>query len=313
MVRVMRVSRELSKRLVIAVMLTPAVVVALIFLAVPAVLTVLISLTELDYRFKWIWCGLDKYALLLRDPVTRLVVNATVIYVTGTLAFNTLWGLCLALLSTHVHDALGTFMRAAWLLPRVLPSVVWAMLMMWIFSPLDTGFLNSVIISMGGQPVPWTFQYYWPFLFIVNGCIGSSLAAIIFSSAIKSIPPDYIIAAKVDGASGLTHSHPDHTAYDQVAHRLLRRLQHPVPPRILRVHPAHPQRGTRLLHNRGSDPQGVPPRLRAVHDRHGLRLRRSPRHDPPRDRACPLDCVLEGLQAPQAHDRAQARVRWWAW
>uniref|UniRef100_A0A7J3X764 Sugar ABC transporter permease n=1 Tax=Thermofilum pendens TaxID=2269 RepID=A0A7J3X764_THEPE len=204
MVRVMRVSRELSKKLVIAVMLTPAVVVALLFLAVPAVLTVLISLTELDYRFKWIWCGLDKYALLLRDPVTRLIVQATLIYVTGTLAFNTLWGLCLALLSTHVHDALGTFMRAAWLLPRVLPSVVWAMLMMWIFSPLETGFLNSLIISMGGQPVPWTFSYYWPFLFIVNGCIGSSLAAIIFSSAIKSIPPDYIIAAKVDGASSFT-------------------------------------------------------------------------------------------------------------
>jgi inositol-phosphate transport system permease protein len=200
----MRVSRELSKKLIIGVMLTPAVVVAVLFLAVPAALTILISLTELDYRFKWIWCGLNNYARLLTDPTTRLVVQATAIYVAGTLAFNTLWGLCLALLSTHVHDALGTFMRAAWLLPRVLPSVVWAMLMMWIFSPLDAGFLNSLIINMGGRPVPWTFRYYWPFLFVVNGFIGSSLSAIIFSSAIKSIPPDYIIAAKVDGASSFT-------------------------------------------------------------------------------------------------------------
>ena len=200
----MALRRETSKRILLLSMLLPAVLVAVVFLAIPAALTVLISFTELDYRFKWIWAGLRNYERLLQDPATSMIVKATLIYVAGTLAFNTLMGLVIALVSTHVHEALGAFMRAVWLLPRVLPSVVWALLMMWIFSPLEHGFLNSLIVRMGGKPVPWTFQYYWPFLFIVNGFIGSSLSGIIFSSAIRSIPPDYIIAAKVDGASGFT-------------------------------------------------------------------------------------------------------------
>lgn len=200
----MKFSRDLSKKILMLSFLLPAAAVVALFLVVPAALTVLISLTRLDYRFQWIWCGFENYVRFFGSPVLHLILQATLIYIAGTLAFNTLMGLVIALVSTHVHDALGTFVRAVWLLPRVLPSVVWALLMMWIFSPLEHGFLNTIITRVGGEPVPWTFLYYWPFLFIVNGFIGSSLSGIIFSSAIKSIPPDYIIAAKVDGASSFT-------------------------------------------------------------------------------------------------------------
>ncbi|ABL78573.1 carbohydrate ABC transporter permease [Thermofilum pendens] len=199
-----RLSRRMSKYLVMALFLLPAAAIIVLFLVVPSVLTILISLTNLDYRFKWEWVGLSNYQTFVSDPNTPIFVRNTIIYVTGTLAFNVGVGLLLALLSTHVHDALGTFMRAAWYLPRVLPSVIWAFVMMWIFSPMDTGFLNSLLKSAGLSPVPWTFKYYWPFLYIVNGFIGCSLGMVIFSSAIKSIPQDLIVAAKVDGASGLT-------------------------------------------------------------------------------------------------------------
>jgi inositol-phosphate transport system permease protein len=174
------------------------------FLIVPSILTVLISLTNLDYRFRWEWIGLSNYCNLLSDPNLSIFIRNTIIFVLGTLAVIVGLGLLLALLSTHINDTLGTFLRVAWFMPRVLPKVVWTFVMMWIFSPLDTGFLNSLLKSMGGEPVPWTFQYYWPFLFIVNGFIGCSLGMVIFSSAIKSIPQELIMAAKVDGASGLT-------------------------------------------------------------------------------------------------------------
>ena len=200
----MNISRRIYKRIFLSTMLLPSIVVALVFLALPAALTLAISLTGLDYRFTWFWVGLGNYERLFKDPAFHLILRATAIYVAGTLAFNTGVGLLIALITTHIRKSFGSLIRALWLLPRVLPSVVWAVLMMWIFSPMPTGFLNTVIRSFGGSPVPWTFRYYWPFLFIVNGFIGSSLSAIIFSSAIESIPPDYIIAAKVDGASSFT-------------------------------------------------------------------------------------------------------------
>jgi inositol-phosphate transport system permease protein len=198
------VPRNVAKYSAIVIMLLPAALIIVMFLVMPSVLTILISLTGLDYRFKWEWVGLVNYYNFLSDPKSQIFVRNTIIYVAGTLAFNVGVGLLLALLSTHIHDTIGTFLRAVWYLPRVLPSVVWAFVMMWMFSPMDTGFLNSALKSIGLKPVPWTFQYYWPFLFVVNGFIGCSLGMVIFSSAIKSIPQDLIVAAKVDGASGFT-------------------------------------------------------------------------------------------------------------
>ncbi|QOJ79150.1 sugar ABC transporter permease [Infirmifilum lucidum] len=196
--------RRLMRIAILSLMLIPATLVIVVFMVVPAVLTILMSLTNLDYRFIWEWVGLANYQKFVTDINTLIFVRNTIIYVAGTLAFNVGMGLLLALVSTHIHDTIGTLMRALWYLPRVMPSVIYAFIMMWIFSPMDTGFLNTVIRGLGGQPVPWTFKYYWPFLFIVNGFIGCSFGMVIFSSAIKAIPQDYIIAAKVDGASQLT-------------------------------------------------------------------------------------------------------------
>jgi len=198
------VQRNIAKYTTMAIMLLPAAIIIIVFLIAPSILTILISLTNLDYRFRWEWVGLSNYYRFLSDPNAPIFIRNTIIFVAGTLTFNVGVGLLLALLSTHIHDTIGTFLRAVWYMPRVLPSVVWAFVMMWMFSPMDTGFLNSLLKYMGGKPVPWTFQYYWPFLFIVNGFIGCSLGMVIFSSAIKSIPQELIMAAKVDGASGLT-------------------------------------------------------------------------------------------------------------
>ncbi|PLJ77161.1 carbohydrate ABC transporter permease [Infirmifilum sp. SLHALR2] len=196
--------RRLLKLAVITLMLAPATAVIVAFMIVPAIITILMSFTNLDYRFIWEWVGLANYQKFISDINTPIFVRNTIIYVAGTLTFNVGMGLFLALVSTHIHDTLGTLMRALWYLPRVMPSVIYAFIMMWIFSPMDTGFLNTLLKALGGEPVPWTFQYYWPFLFIVNGFIGCSFGMVIFSSAIKAIPQDYIIAAKVDGASQLT-------------------------------------------------------------------------------------------------------------
>ena len=43
----------------------------------------------------------------------------------------------------------------------------------------------------------------WVFVILTNGFIGASFGMILFSSAIESIPKDYTIASKVDGATTL--------------------------------------------------------------------------------------------------------------
>ncbi|WP_148684559.1 sugar ABC transporter permease [Thermofilum adornatum] len=106
------VQRNIAKYTTMAIMLLPAAIIIVVFLIAPSILTILISLTNLDYRFRWEWVGLSNYYRFLSDPNTPIFIRNTIIFVVGTLTFNVGVGLLLALLSTHIHDTIGTFFES---------------------------------------------------------------------------------------------------------------------------------------------------------------------------------------------------------
>ena len=133
------------------------------------------------------------------------VLGVTLIYVLGTLAiFNVTFALILALATTALPDRSGAFFRAVWLLPRMSPSVVYALLWGWAISPTEYGLVNQVWSGVFGLP-PLDMMSDAPVLLIIiaNGFIGASLGMIIFTSAIRSIPEHLFFAAKADGAGAL--------------------------------------------------------------------------------------------------------------
>jgi inositol-phosphate transport system permease protein len=132
------------------------------------------------------------------------VLTTTLIYVLCTLAiFNVSYGLVLALATTALPERTGAFFRAVWLLPRMSPSVVYALLWTWVVAPTDYGLLNQVLSALG-LPL-FDMKSETPMLLIVlaNGFIGASFGMIIFTSAIRSIPEHLFHAARVDGAGDL--------------------------------------------------------------------------------------------------------------
>src|SRR5258708_33813265 len=132
------------------------------------------------------------------------VMGTTLVYVVCTLAiFNVTYGLILALLTAALPERAGGFFRAVWLLPRMSPSVVYALLWTWVVAPTDYGLLNQI---MGGLGLPRVdLKSDAPMLVVVlaNGFVGASFGMIIFTSAIRSIPEHLFHAARVDGAGGL--------------------------------------------------------------------------------------------------------------
>jgi inositol-phosphate transport system permease protein len=133
------------------------------------------------------------------------VLGVTLIYVLGTLAiFNVTFALILALTTTALPDRSGAFFRAVWLLPRMSPSVVYALLWGWAISPTPYGLFNQVWSGLLGLP-PLDVMSDAPVLLIIvaNGFIGASMGMIIFTSAIRSIPEHLFFAAKADGAGAL--------------------------------------------------------------------------------------------------------------
>jgi inositol-phosphate transport system permease protein len=103
-----------------------------------------------------------------------------------------------------VPQRLGAFFRAVWLLPRMSPSVVYALLWLWVVDPNERGLLNQIVVHIFDMP-PIDLRNNHPLLVIIlaNGFIGASLGMLIFTSAIRSIPEHLFHAARVDGAGSL--------------------------------------------------------------------------------------------------------------
>src|SRR5437762_7686645 len=180
-----------------------AILVALFFLA-PVVLTLGMSLTDMSTATglsKWQWIGFDNYERILLGRFTPIVLANTIFYVAITLAFNVLAGLGIALLSVHVQPGVGGLFRALWLLPRISPSVVYALMWTWAAADAPFGVINQLVEPFGVASRFWLATDPWLIVFLINGFVGASLGMLVFTSAIKSIPEDLFRAAQVDGAN----------------------------------------------------------------------------------------------------------------
>ncbi len=183
------------------VLLLPALLTVFAFYLTPALLTVTMSFTDMDYRLKWDFIGFGNFQRMMQDRILSRVIVVTGIYVTATLFFfNVGFALVLAIVTTSVSDRVGTFFRSLWLLPRFTPPIVYGIIWMWILDPTKDGFLNNIRNLMGLRPQDWIFNYPIPVIVVINGIIGASFGMLIFTAAIRSISREIIWAARVDGA-----------------------------------------------------------------------------------------------------------------
>jgi inositol-phosphate transport system permease protein len=188
-----------------ALFLGPATLLLAMFYVVPVIVDVGIAFTDMGRTLQVTEVTTENVRRMFGGD-SRLpgVMLATLTYVLCTLAlFNVGYALLLALLTTALPDRAGSFFRAIWFLPRMSPSVVYALLWTWVVAPTDYGLLNQ---ALGGLGLPRAdLKSNAPMLLVVlaNGFVGASFGMIIFTSAIRSIPEHLFHAARVDGAGGL--------------------------------------------------------------------------------------------------------------
>ena len=184
--------------------MAPSLVLVVLFFVAPVLITLGMSLTDMATATglsRWQWVGLDNYERIVRGRFTLLILGNTLFYVAATLTFNVLVGLGVALLSTHVESKTGGTFRALWLLPRISPSVVYALMWTWAAADAPFGVINQVVEPFGVAPRFWLASDPWLIIILINGFVGASMGMLVFTSAIQSIPEELFRAARVDGAS----------------------------------------------------------------------------------------------------------------
>ncbi|MCI5076919.1 sugar ABC transporter permease [Oricola sp.] len=167
----------------------------------------------------WVWTTENFGKLFAGHETWRIIAN-TIFYVATTLTlFNVTLGLFLAVTTFYLPKKLGAIFTVIWLLPRITPVVLYAI--MWKWFTWDDGFV-AVLAGELGLP---SFNYMkgsvtsaWTIVIMVNGFIGASFGMILFSGALRSIPIQQLWASEVDGA----------TRWQQVRYIILPQLRWPI-------------------------------------------------------------------------------------
>ncbi len=193
-----------------------ALALIIVFYIVPLALSIYIGFTPLKNWNLERYLGtftLETYErlfyILVHDPNMGKVVQTTVVFVAVTLAINVLGGLGLALAMFFMEEAISLPYRVIWILPRMTPVAVYSLIWYYFFLGDRSGTLNSLLLGLGviKEPVAWGTDPElqplgtWAILVVVNAFVGVSFGMIVFYSALKSIPREHIIAARIDGAS----------------------------------------------------------------------------------------------------------------
>ncbi len=182
----------------------PALVMLIWALLLPAFRTILLSFQDADSVN---FVGLQNYQGVFSDPSMLTVFRNNLLWMIIGTTFTVSFGLLVAVLADR--SRFETLAKALIFLPMAISfvgaGVIWNF--MYAVKPTDApqiGLLNSVVVSLGGQPQAWTaFFQPWNNFFLIAIVIWlqTGYSMVLFSAAIKGIPSEILEASRVDGAN----------------------------------------------------------------------------------------------------------------
>jgi multiple sugar transport system permease protein len=193
-----------ANRKFLLTLLTPALLVLLVFVAAPVIQSIILSFHRIIIglpQLKSPFIGTQNYQELLHDPVARHSFLVTVFFVATTTLFELLLGLLLALLINHRFPGRGA-LRACILVPWAIPTVVSAQMWRFLFNDAY-GMTNYLIFAdRVSAYIPWLAAPGTALFAIILADIWktTSFAALLILAGLQIIPEQLYRAAKVDGA-----------------------------------------------------------------------------------------------------------------
>ncbi len=185
-------------------LLAPTLFMLLAFLAYPFLIGLWLSVTDAEAGVIGRFVGLANYRFeFLNDRVFLNSISNTFIYTAVTTAFKLVLGLVMAVLLNQAFP-LQRFVRAALLLPFIIPTVLSTLAWRWMFDPTFS-VINWVLTHSGlaAHGVNWlgTPRTAMASLIVVNVWRGAPFYGISFLAGLQVIPVELYEAARVDGGT----------------------------------------------------------------------------------------------------------------
>ncbi len=182
-------------------LMLPALALLTVFVLYPFLYGIWLALTDSRIGVPGDFVGLRNFLELTQDSIFQQTFRNTFLYTGVTTVFKLIFGLAIAALLNNTFP-LKRFVRAAVLLPWIVPTVLSALAWLWMF---DSTFsvINWVLARFGIKGPVWLGNNPWPMisLMAVNIWRGTPFYAISFLAGMQTINQELYEAAAIDGAS----------------------------------------------------------------------------------------------------------------
>jgi multiple sugar transport system permease protein len=189
-----------SRRIQPSFFLAPYLLGALILIVLPAGLSFLIAFTRYNGIDAPVFTGWENFQLLRRDPLFRVALINSLLFIMMAVPLRLLGALGLALWFTRPRRAIG-FYRAAVYLPTIIPEAAYALIWLWILNPYY-GPLNALLRALGLPAPSWLVDPSWaPLAIVLVTLFQIGEGFVILLAGLRHIPGEVYDAARVDGAN----------------------------------------------------------------------------------------------------------------
>lgn len=185
-------------------MIAPAMIICTVFMIYPIIYMVYLSFFKWNMIGDMKYIGLENYIALFTDSEFIEVLLNTCQFTVWTVAGFIVFGLLLALY-LNKNTKINRMMQSVVFIPYIVPLVSIAFIWMWIMDS-EVGLLNYILNLFGIDSVKWLSdpKVAMYSLVIVNIWKGTGYYALIFLSALQSIPSYLYEAAELDKANKVT-------------------------------------------------------------------------------------------------------------
>jgi len=195
-----------SRNLTAALMSTPALVGLLLFVAVPFLLAVVLSFTNLRLGspLPLEWVEFEQYRRIFTDPSFGRALLNNLSFTVVVVPLQTTLALVLALLLNRRLFGI-TWFRTLFFTPVVFPLSLVAVVWVLIYAPGPSGMMNAFLelVSLGAwTPRDFLHDSYLalPAIMLTSIWQGIGFQMVILLSGLQAVPADLYEAASIDGA-----------------------------------------------------------------------------------------------------------------
>ncbi len=180
--------------------ITPAMIVFVMFLFIPAIMSVYLSFTSYNVFSPAKFIGIKNYTRAFSDTYFLIALKNIFMYVIMFVPSVIALSFLLAVLLNAKVKGIKSF-RILFYLPCLTSTVASAIVWKWLMNP-SSGLLNKIGGVFGLPRIVWLNESKTALVSIVIICVWSTLASniMIYLAALQNIPQSVYESAKIDGA-----------------------------------------------------------------------------------------------------------------